>query len=489
MRSSTFAAAAGLAAVIPTAFAQTYTDCNPTNASQFPCPINAGLNTKSWNSEFSSGKNTSWSYVAPAVNYGSSGAEFTITKRGEAPTIKTDFYIFYGKVEVKMKSAPGQGIISSIVLQSEDLDEIDWEFLGGNNGIVQTNYFGKGNTTTYDRMQQFDVATPQDTVHTYSVDWTKESIVWAIDDTPVRTLNYADANGGTNFPQTPMNIRLGIWAGGDPDNDYWTIQWAGGNTTYDAADGMPWTMFVEDVKITNYNPGCSYNYTDTTGSAESIDISTDGCDLVGTSPTQTSSSNTAGATGAASASGSASADGATGSSESSGADFSETATAGGSTAPTGSGSSSSGSESGDSGSCAPIIVTQTVTLQPGETAPAQTTPVVETTPVVVTTPAAVPSSTVDGEASTSAAPSTTDELGSGTMTLSAPSGTIYPIPSEPATSGVEGGDSTPVASVTTPVSTPSATPPVFTGAAVPMAMGGGMRNALFLGGVAAVLAL
>ncbi|KAL0258222.1 hypothetical protein SLS55_007395 [Diplodia seriata] len=516
MRSTAFAVAAGLAAVIPTASAQTYSECNPMNASQFPCPVNAGLNTKSWNSDFSVGKNTSWSYVAPAVKYGTDGAEFTITKRGEAPTIKTDFYIFYGKVEVKMKSAPGQGIISSIVLQSEDLDEIDWEFLGGTNSIVQTNYFGKGNTTTYDRMQQFDVATPQDTVHTYSVDWTKESIVWAIDGTAVRTLNYADANGGTNFPQTPMNIRLGIWAGGDPDNDFWTIQWAGGNTTYDAAAGMPWSMFVEDVKITNYNPGCSYNFTDTTGSSDSISIANEGCDLVGTSPTQSTSSNTAVSTGAAasgsaSASGSGSADGVAGSSESSGADFSETAAAGGNTTPTGSdvsatspAGSGSGSASGtdvsgsdESGSCAPIIVTTTVMLQPGETAPAQTTPAVsvpvvetttaETTPAE-TTPAPSSTADVDGEASSSVATSTTDELGSGTMTLAVPSGSNYPIPSEPATSDVEGGDSTAAASATTPASTPSATPPVFTGAAAPIAMGG-VKNALFFGGVAAVLAL
>ncbi|OJD35068.1 glycosidase crf1 [Diplodia corticola] len=486
MRSTAFAAAAaGLAAVVPTAFAQTYSECNPTNASQFPCPVNAGLNTKSWNSEFTAGKNTSWSYVAPAVNYGSDGAEFRISKRGEAPTIKTDFYIFYGKVEVKMKSAPGQGIISSIVLQSEDLDEIDWEFLGGTNSIVQTNYFGKGNTTTYDRMQQFDVATPQDTVHTYSVDWTKESIVWAIDGTTVRTLNYADANGGTNFPQTPMNIRLGIWAGGDPDNDYWTIQWAGGNTTYDAAAGMPWSMFVEDVKITNYNPGCSYNFTDTTGSSESISINSEGCDLVGTSPTQTSSSNTAVSTGAAAASGSAAAAGAADGVAGSGNFSTPTGSGVGATFPAGSGSD-------DSGSCAPIIVTQTVTLQPGETAPAQTTAIestpAATTPVVETTPAPSSTADVDGAASSSVATSTTNELGDGTMTLAIPSGSNYPIPSEPATSDVEGGDSTSTASATTPANTPSATPPVFTGAAAPIALGG-VRNALFFGGVAAVLAL
>lgn len=321
-------------------------------------------------------------------------------------------------------------------------------------------------------MQQFAVSTPQDTVHTYSVDWTKESIVWAIDGTAVRTLNYADANGGTNFPQTPMNVRLGIWAGGDPDNNEGTISWAGGETTYSADAGMPWTMYVEEVKITNYNPGCSYNYIDTTGSSDSISISTDGCDTVGSSPTSSASAvfSTPGA-----------------GSATNGTDVSQTAVGGGyasatgsdvsPTSPAGSGSSGTDLSGTESGACTPIIVTQTVTLQPGETAPTETS--------------ATASSTVDGAASSSTPveSATTDGLGSGTLTLAAPTGTDYPIPSEaPASSDVEGGFSTTVASVTTPASTPASTPAQFTGAAVPTAMGG-VQNALFLGGVAAILAL
>lgn len=324
------------------------------------------------------------------------------------------------------------------------------------------------------------MATPQDQSHTYSVDWTKESIVWAIDGTTVRTLTYAEANGGSNFPQTPMNIRLGIWAGGDPDNNVGTIQWAGGETTYDAAAGMPWTMYVEDVKITNYNPGCSYNYTDTSGSSESISITTDGCDLVGT----TTGSASAAASTAAGTAGSANeqsetdvsptspADGSSSNSASSGTDVSETALG------------------GDASACVPYttIMTSIVTLQPGETAPVETTAVVSPveTPAVASTTA-----DVEGEASSTVpvVVSTTDELGSGTMTLAAPTGTDYPLPSDvPASSEVEGAVSTPVA-VTTPASTISTpTPSQFTGAAAPTAMGG-VRNALFLGGVAAVLAL
>jgi beta-glucanase (GH16 family) len=74
----------------------------------------------------------------------------------------------------------------------------------------------------------------------------------------VRTLDYAAAVDGTNFPQTPMRIKIGIWAGGDPNNAEGTIEWAGGETDY--TDG-PFTMYVESVNILNYNPAQSYKFT------------------------------------------------------------------------------------------------------------------------------------------------------------------------------------------------------------------------------------
>lgn len=40
--------------------------------------------------------------------------------------MQSNFYIFFGVVSTVMKAAPGQGIISSIVMESDDLDEVDW---------------------------------------------------------------------------------------------------------------------------------------------------------------------------------------------------------------------------------------------------------------------------------------------------------------------------------------------------------------------------
>jgi len=49
-----------------------------------------------------------------------------MNQRGDAPTIQTDFYILFGYVEVKMRASSGTGVVSSIVLESDDLDEVDW---------------------------------------------------------------------------------------------------------------------------------------------------------------------------------------------------------------------------------------------------------------------------------------------------------------------------------------------------------------------------
>lgn len=205
------------------------------------------------------------------MGYSSAGAAFTINKQGDAPTIQTNFYIFFGSVSVIMRSAPGTGIVSSAILESDDLDEIDWEWLGGAAGEVQTNYFGKGNTTTYDRGTTVGVpgGNAELTSHNYTIVWNKEQTIWYIDGSPVRTLAYADAVGGKNYPQTPMRIRLGIWAGGDSNNPPGTIEWAGGVTDYSQG---PFTMFVERVDITNFNPAASYSFGDQSGSWESIQI-------------------------------------------------------------------------------------------------------------------------------------------------------------------------------------------------------------------------
>ncbi len=160
---------------------------------------------------------------------------------------------------------------TAVVLESDDLDEIDLEFVGSNTTHAENNYYSKGNTTdAYERAKWYPMAAaPQDGFHNYTTRWTKESLDWYIDGNIVRTLAYADADGGKSYPQTPMNVRIGVWAAGDPKNSNYTVAWAGGEINYDKG---PYTMYVQSIRATDYSTGSTYTYGDTTGDWQSIKI-------------------------------------------------------------------------------------------------------------------------------------------------------------------------------------------------------------------------
>ena len=200
------------------------------------------------------------------------------------------------------------------------------------------------------------MSTPQETFHTYTIEWTESATTWSVDGTVVRTLAYSDAQSGTRYPQTPMRLKLGIWAAGDSSEPEGTIEWAGGETDY--SDG-PFTMTVQSVTITNYNPGSSYTYSDKSGDYTSIVVnngtsssttgSTTSSSSTSTSSTSSGSSSTSTSTSTSStSSNSGSGSGSSTSSESS-TSASSAAAAGSSSALIGSGSSS-GSSASASGS-------------------------------------------------------------------------------------------------------------------------------------------
>lgn len=209
-----------------------------------------------------------------------------------------------------MRTSPGTGIVSSAILLSDDLDELDWEFLGGEADVAQTNYFGKGQTGTTDREGSIDVEDSQTKSHNYTIVWGRNSTEWLVDDVVRRTLTAAEAvAGGNSYPQTPMDVRIGIWAGGDSSNAEGTIEWAGGETDFSKG---PFEMVLEKVEVVNENPGTSYKYGDMSGDADSIEVSKEESDKessTGLTSAASSSSTQAGTTsgGAVASTGSATA--------------------------------------------------------------------------------------------------------------------------------------------------------------------------------------
>ncbi|KAK5102514.1 60S ribosomal protein L37 [Exophiala xenobiotica] len=189
------------------------------------------------------------------------GANFSFVKRYDAPYIWSKNYLMFGRVDVEVQAAPGSGLITGCVLMSDNKDELDWEWSGNNfksnNGVVQTNYFGKGITGNYDRGTQEAVDNPTGSFHTYSYDWNEERVEWLIDGKIIRTVkNDGKTDGDYQYPQSPSRLHLGIWNAGDPDSPEGVRNWAGGlldmNQTYSA--------YIRSVKITPYKPCSSYQF-------------------------------------------------------------------------------------------------------------------------------------------------------------------------------------------------------------------------------------
>ncbi|KAK7744144.1 transglycosylase [Cytospora paraplurivora] len=215
--------------------------------------------------DFTQGAVNSFTSSGGTPTYGSDGVTFTITKEGDAPQLNSVFYIMFGKVEITLKSAPGTGIVTSVVMQSDDLDEIDVELLGTDSSQVQLMYFGRGNQAD-NALAYADAPNNQDTFTTYAMDWSSERIAWSVGGEVVRVLEsttYPD-----KYPQTPMQIKFGIWAGGDSNNAAGTISWAGGTTNY--SDG-PFSATVQKIAVTDYSTGSDYVYGNKSGKWQSIE--------------------------------------------------------------------------------------------------------------------------------------------------------------------------------------------------------------------------
>ena len=234
------------------------------NKSTGSCPPDTALG-KAATIDFTQGSSDSFT---PQGNptFDSNGAGFTVAKSGDSPQLTSKWYIMFGHVEYVIKAAPGAGIVSSAVLQSDDLDEIDWEWLGGDDQQVQSNFFGKGETTTYNRGAFHPAPGNHDGFNTYTIDWTADQVVWQINGQTVRALSASDTNGYP-YPQTPMMIKVGAWSGGDPANPPGTVQWAGGPTNYAAG---PYTMYCKSIAVTDYSTGTQYTYSGTAGTWQSI---------------------------------------------------------------------------------------------------------------------------------------------------------------------------------------------------------------------------
>lgn len=180
----------------------------------------------------------------------------TITLKMSKPATGTSMYstkyVTYGRVSADVKTSRTGGVVTSFILQAQDLDEIDFEWVGYNLSSTQTNWFKYGQFPPPPQTNAVYLPS-QDTYagfHTYTVDWSPKRIQWLIDGRIVREQN--TGNPGL-FPSSASRVGFGIWDGGSGAEG--TRQWSGGPVNFQAPDMLNQGYFGAQFK--NIVFGCS----------------------------------------------------------------------------------------------------------------------------------------------------------------------------------------------------------------------------------------
>ena len=142
-----------------------------------------------------------------------------------------------GKFKARIKCSEGDtsGLLTSMYLSSGegtyDQDEIDFEFLGNNKRIVQTNFYGNGSgghelwvNLNFDCSEDF---------HTYAIFYNKYKIQWFVDSNIVRTVFQNDGfdNDG-QYPKKRMFLYVSLWNASWIEDGMWTGKWHGKDMPY-----------------------------------------------------------------------------------------------------------------------------------------------------------------------------------------------------------------------------------------------------------------
>ncbi|CAA6669622.1 unnamed protein product [Spirodela intermedia] len=122
--------------------------------------------------------------------------------------------------KIKLPSDYTAGVVVAFYTSNGDIfeknhDELDFEFLGnvrGREWKVQTNVYGNGSTSRGREERYLLPFDPTAEAHRYSILWTEETIIFYIDDMPIREVRRSAAMGG-DYPSKPMSLYATIWDG------------------------------------------------------------------------------------------------------------------------------------------------------------------------------------------------------------------------------------------------------------------------------------
>jgi len=122
----------------------------------------------------------------------------TMAPNTAGAVLSTTFYVWYGRISATLKTARGNGVVSSFITMSDMKDEIDFEWIGKNLQQTESNFYFQG-ITNYTNGDKHPSTDTYSEYHTYTIDWKPESINWEIDGKVVRTVEKKYTKDG-QFP-------------------------------------------------------------------------------------------------------------------------------------------------------------------------------------------------------------------------------------------------------------------------------------------------
>ncbi|KAK8101114.1 glycosyl hydrolase family 16 [Apiospora kogelbergensis] len=213
------------------------------------------------------------------------GLLLTMPPRTAGTVLSSTGYLWYGNVKARMKTSRGRGVVTGFIFMSDVKDEIDFEWVGADLEVTQTNYYFQG---IPDYTHAGNITGTQNTFenwHDYEIRWTPDDITWLVDGKVGRVQKKSDTWNKTSnqwdFPQTPSRVQFSLWPGGADTNAKGTVDWAGGAIDWNSEDiknyGYDFAT-VASVKIECYktksapgtNSGKSYTIEDYKGLNTSV---------------------------------------------------------------------------------------------------------------------------------------------------------------------------------------------------------------------------
>ncbi|KAL8216754.1 hypothetical protein R6Q57_023591 [Mikania cordata] len=142
-----------------------------------------------------------------------------LNRQSGSGIISTDYYNYgFFSAKIKLPTEYTAGIVVAFYASNVDMfpkthDELDLEFLGNVRGKpwrFQTNIYGNGSTTR-GREERYRLwFDPSKEFHRYSILWTRNKIIFYVDEIPIREV-LRDDNMGGDYPSKPMSSYATVW--------------------------------------------------------------------------------------------------------------------------------------------------------------------------------------------------------------------------------------------------------------------------------------